>query len=101
MISEMKHRGSRASITSQNIQTMTSSEGEERAVVIPAGNHVFPMEFTLPFDIPASFEGKWGHIKYWVKVTLERPWKFDIEREREFNVHAFVDLNLEPELVVS
>ena len=99
--SGMKKRGSRASITSQNVQTVTSAEGEERIVVIPSGNHVFPFEFTLPLDLPASFDGKWGQIKYWAKVTLERPWKFDIEREKEFKVKAHVDLNLEPELVVS
>jgi len=68
--------------------------------VLVAGNHGFQFDYTLPRDLPSSFEGRWGHIKYTVKVTLRRPDRFDIDREAELTVCAHLDLNDDPDLAV-
>jgi len=66
-----------------------------------AGSHGFQFDYTLPRDLPSTFEGRWGSVKYTVKATLRRPDRFDIEREAELTVSAHVDLNDDPDLAVS
>ena len=78
---------------------MTTGNTED-GIVLTADNHSIPFEYQLPRDLPSTFSGRWGQIKYVVKAKLQRPWKFDIEREIEFTVKAVVDLNDEPELAV-
>lgn len=58
-----------------------------------AGNHGFQFDYTLPRDLPSSYEGRWGSVKYSVKATLSRPGRFDIERDAELTVSAHLDLN--------
>lgn len=77
---------------------LTITEQSDDGIVLPAGNHCFPFEYILPRNLPSTYEGRWGQAKYVVKAALQRPWKFDIDRETELNVKAFVDLNDEPEL---
>ena len=71
------------------------------AVVLVAGQHGFQFDYTLPSDLPSSYEGRWGSVRYGVKATLSRPGRFDIERDAELNVTAHLDLNQDPELAVS
>lgn len=51
---------------------------------------------TLPPVLPSSFEGQYGYVRYTVKVTLDRPWKFDQETKMAFTVINAFDLNLNP-----
>ena len=37
---------------------------------LPPGAHEFPFEFTLPINIPSSFEGKHGWIRYTITVWI-------------------------------
>lgn len=46
--------------------------------------------------MPSSFEGEFGHVRYTIKVTLDRPWKFDQDMKMAFSVITPVDLNLNP-----
>lgn len=48
---------------------------------------------TLPPLLPTSFEGRYGHIRYTICVTLERPWKFDQTYRVGFTVLKAIDLN--------
>jgi hypothetical protein len=64
--------------------------------VLPAGEHSFLFSMTLPNHLPSSFEGKYGYVRYTVKATLNRPWKFDHEVKAAFTVLLHLDLNLDP-----
>jgi len=63
---------------------------------LPAGNHSYPFTCALPPTLPSSYEGKWGHVRYTIKVTLDRPWKFDQDTKMAFTVITPVDLNQTP-----
>lgn len=72
---------------------------------LPAGVHTYPFTCTLPPALPSSFEGELGYVRYTVKVTLDRPWKFDQDTKMAFTVISPLDLNLmekigEPEKLV-
>ncbi|XP_066268346.1 arrestin domain-containing protein 3-like isoform X3 [Branchiostoma lanceolatum] len=62
-----------------------------------AGQHVYPFQYQLPMQgLPTSFEGAHGYIRYSVKGTIDKPWKFDHTTKRAFTVLEMVDLNQEP-----
>ncbi|XP_039969918.1 arrestin domain-containing protein 17 [Bactrocera neohumeralis] len=63
---------------------------------LPAGTHTYPFTCALPPTLPSSFEGEFGHVRYTVKVTLDRPWKFDQDMKMAFTVISPVDLNVNP-----
>lgn len=46
--------------------------------------------------MPSSFEGEFGHVRYTIKITLDRPWKFDQDMKMAFTVISPVDLNINP-----
>ena len=75
------------------------STGDE--VIVPPGTYNYAFSYTLPSSLPGSYTGRWGSIAYSARVTLERGWLPDIEKDVEFIVRAKYDLNEEPELVVS
>ncbi|KAL8604414.1 hypothetical protein ACOMHN_042244 [Nucella lapillus] len=72
-----------------------SNTSDDNDSVAP-GEHSFPFSFTLPNNLPPSFEGDYGYIRYWAKATVDRPWKFDHYAKRAFSVIACLDLNHEP-----
>lgn len=68
--------------------------------VLPSGEHSFPFEVRLPEDnLPTTFEGKHGHVKYWLKAILDRPWKDEIKIVEPFTVTERIDVN-QPEFLV-
>lgn len=69
-------------------------------IEIQSGEHKFPFTCTLPMNLPSSFESDYGHVRYTVKATLDRPWKFDQEVKNPFTVIAPLDLNQEPKAAV-
>ena len=88
-------------MTSPSLSSCWGGAESEDGVLIPPGEHNFHFEFTLPKNLPSTYSGRWGAVRYSVKSVLERPWKFDIEREYEFTLTANMDLNEEPDLLVS
>lgn len=63
---------------------------------LDATTHSYPFTCALPPTLPSSFEGEWGFVRYTVKVTLDRPWKFDQDVKMAFTVISPVDLNENP-----
>ena len=67
----------------------------------PAGNYQYPFSFQLPANLPSSFEGAHGNVRYFIKATVDRPWKFDHHCKALFTVVSSFDLNQMPQLIVS
>lgn len=65
------------------------------------GEHVYPFNISLPHQLPSTFNGEHGHVRYDAKVTIDIPWGKDKEREVTFEVISPLDLNFEPSLAVS
>ncbi|XP_059157072.1 arrestin domain-containing protein 17-like [Physella acuta] len=71
-------------------------ESQEESRILGAGQHTFPFQLQLPNDLPPSFEGAYGYIRYWAKATIDKPWKFDHHTKRAFTIIPNLDLNQEP-----
>ncbi|XP_046556419.1 arrestin domain-containing protein 3-like [Haliotis rubra] len=67
---------------------------------LPAGRHTFPFAFQLPPQLPSSFEGEDGHVRYTAKGIIDKPWKFDHETKRPFTVICLLDLNRDPNAMI-
>ncbi|KAI4454693.1 arrestin domain containing protein [Holotrichia oblita] len=72
---------------------------DEDTVILPPGTHVYPFSIVLPPNLPSSFEGMYGTIRYIAKFTFERPWKFNQETKTAFTVVSPYDLNRFPNLL--
>ncbi|XP_033226512.1 arrestin domain-containing protein 17-like [Belonocnema kinseyi] len=69
---------------------------ESGELELSAGNHEFTFEYALPKDLPSSFESDVGHVRYSIKSTIDRPWKYDHETKDVFKVRFNYDLNTDP-----
>ncbi|XP_018333492.1 arrestin domain-containing protein 17 [Agrilus planipennis] len=72
--------------------------GKDQEMELPPGEHIYPFVCVLPPVLPSSFEGSKGYIRYTVKATLDRPWKFDHTTEVAITVISELDLNATPHL---
>lgn len=66
------------------------------SMMIPAGRYVYPFSYILPQNLPSSFEGTHYRVRYKVKATVNRPWRFDYDAEAIYNIFMPMDLNLYP-----
>lgn len=66
------------------------------------GQHEYPFTFVLPTQIPSSFEGTFGHVRYIIRAVAQRPW---LKPEYECNIKLIVcsslDLNTIPKAAVT
>ena len=70
--------------------------------MLAPGEYSFPFEFHIPSEnLPTSVEGNFGHVRYWLKAFIDRPWRFDITTKAVFTVIEHVDINVAPALLVS
>ncbi|XP_039431725.1 arrestin domain-containing protein 3-like [Culex pipiens pallens] len=60
---------------------------------LPIGTSNYTFQLNIPQNVPTSMEGKYGHVRYVVKVTLERPWKHDQNFQMPFTVLAKVEFD--------
>ncbi|XP_059473861.1 arrestin domain-containing protein 17-like isoform X2 [Neocloeon triangulifer] len=73
-------------------QSLLVGSGREE-MVVDGGQHRYPFNFNLPRDIPSSFEGEHGYVRYCLSAVVDRPWRSDLETTVPLNVVALVDLN--------
>lgn len=70
--------------------------------MLQPGEYNFPFQFHTPAqNLPTSVEGNFGHVRYWLKASIDRPWRFDITTKSVFTVIEYVDINADEELLVS
>lgn len=75
-----------------NVYNLVSGDN----LTLPAGRHTYPFSFILPQQLPSSFEGKHGHIRYTITATVDRPWKSDYEAKVMIPLTSPLDLNFLP-----
>ncbi|XP_025077865.1 uncharacterized protein LOC112554340 [Pomacea canaliculata] len=69
-------------------------------IKLAAGRTTFPFCFGLPPNLPSSFEGAHGYVRYFVKAIIDKPWKFDYTFKRPFTVIGILDLNADANAVM-
>lgn len=67
--------------------------GSGQKAALPEGDNMFPFSFTLPPNLPSSFQGKHGRVYYVCKAEVDLPWKLNYTCEVPFSVSPLVDLN--------
>ena len=65
--------------------------------LLEPGIYRFPFNFKLPPELPSSFEGQYGLIRYAASARIERIWSKDIEVEQGFAIVSGLNLNFIPE----
>uniref|UniRef100_A0A1I8IU44 Arrestin_N domain-containing protein n=1 Tax=Macrostomum lignano TaxID=282301 RepID=A0A1I8IU44_9PLAT len=70
-----KHYSSEEIYIEQKVPVFTPSGTGPNAEHHPAGEYYYPLTFQIPPTAPNSFEGDVGRIRYYVKASIDRPWK--------------------------
>lgn len=73
---------------------------KEGEIKIEPGTYNYSFEFMLPFNMPSTIEGKYGHIRYKIRVILNIPlWKNKVYTA-PFTLMKALNLNDYPSLRV-
>lgn len=67
---------------------------------LAAGIHEFPFQFKIPPQLPSSYEGEYGFIRYMVTVTVHISKNPQKEFEKRVTILRLTDLN-DPDLQVN
>ncbi|KAL1374123.1 hypothetical protein pipiens_004992 [Culex pipiens pipiens] len=70
------------------------------SVNVPEGTHVYKFTCVLPDNLPTSFEGQYGHIRYTATILVERPTQKNTTYREAFTVLRHVNLNDDPSLKI-
>ena len=65
-------------------------------MVLEPGQYEYPFKFKLPENLPSTFDGFMGDVRYKAKVVVQRSRRFDNVKECFFKVGRPLDLNEEP-----
>jgi len=73
--------------------------GREEVILVngpslPAGTHYIPFSLNLPQGTPSTYESQYGHVRYYLKATMVRDWKWDYDVKHHITVNAELDLNM-------
>lgn len=61
--------------------------------MLPEGMTSYEFSFNLKAELPSSFAGGCGKIKYKMEFTVDKPWKFDEKQTIVLNIVQTVNLN--------
>ncbi|KAL5271860.1 hypothetical protein ACHWQZ_G000159 [Mnemiopsis leidyi] len=85
------HYQSREPYFNQNFLLLGYSKG----FVIKSGTHVFPFKFQLPQNLPSTFEGEHGSIRYKLRCSIQRSSKRKFpDADLDINVISLFNLNI-------
>ncbi|XP_068156045.1 arrestin domain-containing protein 17 [Drosophila tropicalis] len=59
---------------------------EPRGLELSPGEHTFKFSVMLGRQLPSSFKGSYGSIKYKMRILIQRPWTFDERHTIPFTV---------------
>ncbi|GAB6023916.1 hypothetical protein CHUAL_008649 [Chamberlinius hualienensis] len=65
-------------------------------MTLSSGEYEYPFSQVLPSDLPSSFEGDSGSVRYTCSSHISVPWKFDPKCKTAFTIMEVVDLNTLP-----
>ena len=91
------HNGSEDYCKLQNYLLANKNESSGGRIELQPGTYQYPFVFQIPPDVPPTYEGKWGSVRYFIKVTMEIPWALDVVQETQINVTSPFDLNSDGE----
>eukprot|EP00088_Acartia_fossae_P019105 TRINITY_DN2109_c0_g1_i1.p1 TRINITY_DN2109_c0_g1~~TRINITY_DN2109_c0_g1_i1.p1 ORF type:complete len:432 (-),score=73.87 TRINITY_DN2109_c0_g1_i1:428-1576(-) len=63
------------------------------------GRHVFPFTLFLGPNLPSSFEGKYGSVRYYLEGVIVREWLWNHRTKEHITVNSILDLNEYPACV--
>jgi hypothetical protein len=66
-------------------------------VELMPGTYIFGFSFMLPHGLPASFEGHFGAIRYWITATIDFSFEKMEKEDKLITVNAPLDLRLRQE----
>jgi len=61
------------------------------------GLHEFPFDYMIPPNVPTSFEGDYGCIRYTIQAEIVRNWLWNHRAKMNITVISILDLNQFPE----
>lgn len=70
-------------------------------VNLKAGKHTYSFSCALPKNLPCSFEGSHGNVRYTAVVTFKRHQGVDSKYKTIFRIQSAQDLNKDPSHKVS
>lgn len=73
------------------------AEGRPDKCYLPAGRYTYPFQCQLPANIPCSFEGEFGYVRYWVKATIEKGRELIHKTKLPFTVLSPLELSSVPD----
>lgn len=68
---------------------------------IQPGHYDYPFVFQIPGNCPSTYEGEYGHVRYEIKIVVDKAFQFDQKKTVELRVIAPLDLNQNPYCKVS
>lgn len=68
---------------------------------VQPGSHKYNFACQLPEQLPYTFDGVHGEIKYFVEAVLDIPWSFDKEIKTPITIIRHDDMNMYPELRIA
>ncbi|XP_071547693.1 arrestin domain-containing protein 17-like [Panulirus ornatus] len=68
---------------------------KEEKELLPAGQHQFPFAFSLPPNLPPSFNSDKGFVGYIAVAILDRPAAANLVQKAGFSLHSILDLNMD------
>lgn len=72
---------------------------KDSELTLRAGVHTYPLVIVMPIDVPSSFEGTFGYIRYKLRAVVNRIRRLDDTTDLPISVIRVLNINNEPQEV--